>query len=110
MFHIEGIPGRQNDFFRKIVHAKSFTGFTSEYFFSKFQKEVLEHFRRHLSYYWGNPQATKLFFSKKSFTPKASKVLFLNIFFKIPKGGVRRLQAASNGTIGGIEILIPSIF
>ena len=33
MFLIWGIPGRRNDFFRKIVHAKSFTGFISQYFF-----------------------------------------------------------------------------
>ena len=32
MFHIGGIPGRRNDFFRKIVHAKRFTGFISQYF------------------------------------------------------------------------------
>ena len=48
-----------------------------------------------------NPQATKQFFSEKSFTPKVSQVSFLNIFFKIPKGAVRTLQAASKLLLGG---------
>ena len=51
MFHIEGFHGRRNIFVRKIAHAKSFTGFISQYFFSKFQKEVLEHFEPPLC--WG---------------------------------------------------------
>ena len=33
MYHIGGIPGRRKNFFRKIVHAKSFTGRISQYFF-----------------------------------------------------------------------------
>ena len=61
MCHIGGIPGRQNDFFRKIVHAKSFTGFISQYF-SKFQKEVLEHFEPHLTYYWGSRNFDPFYF------------------------------------------------
>ena len=49
MFHIEGIPGRRNDFFPKNRSRQKFHRFHFSIFFSKFQKEVLEDFRRHLT-------------------------------------------------------------
>ena len=52
MFHIEGIPGRWNDFFPKKRSRQKIRRFHFSIFFSKFQKEVLEDFRGRLTYYW----------------------------------------------------------
>ena len=54
-------PRHEMIFSRKIVRAKSFTGFISQYF-SKFQKEVLEDFRRHLTYYWRSRNCDPFYF------------------------------------------------
>ena len=58
--------------------------------------------------YWGIPQ-TKIFFRKivyaKSFIGFISQY-----FFKIPKGGVRRLQAASKLLLGGGRNFDPFYF
>ena len=61
MFHIGGIPGRQNIFLEK-----SFTPKVSQVLFlntfSKFQKEVLEDSRRHLTFSWGSQNLDPLYF------------------------------------------------
>ena len=51
MFHIGEIPG-----LRKVSQV-SFLNM-----FSKFQKEVLEHFEPHLTYYWGRQNSDPFYF------------------------------------------------
>ena len=62
MFNIGGIPGRQNDFFPKNRSRQKFHRLYFSIFFSKFQKEVLEHFRPHLTYYQGSRNFDPFYF------------------------------------------------
>ena len=70
MYHIGGIPGRRKHFFEKSLTPKvSQVAFLN--IFSKFQKDVLEGIRRHLTYYWGVENFDPFYFSRTEISKHA---------------------------------------
>ena len=80
--------------------SSKFTKLSFIWYFTAFMRIFTKKFFRRCAILGESPGDEMIFFLEKSFAPKASQVSFLNIFFKIPKGGVRRLQAASNLLLG----------
>ena len=71
MFHIGGFPGRRNDFSKKSYTPKdSQVSFLN--MFSKFQKEVFEDFRRHLTYYWTSQNFDPVYFLGREISKHAA--------------------------------------
>ena len=88
--------------------SSKFTKLSFIWYFSTFMSIFTKKkFYRRCSVLRGTPDED--YFSEAYFTSKVSLVSFLNTFFKIPKGGLKRVRAASN-YYWGIKILTHSIF